>query len=462
MSPAWIAALISESGEAVDLNGDGDTADEVLAVHGVSAPAGSWIETATAADRVEATGDAVALATAEAAQGSVDLSGDGDASDRVLQVFDAATQTLTNTGAEVEEFATGSHLIALRTAESAQGVDLNGDGDLGDFVLQVFDLTTSTLLNSGQTAIPCDQEACDPRTPYRVLDDTVRFLTLESAQGEDLNGDGDTDDVILQIFNAGLASSGAAQTIGLESPVRRLAVGALPEARTVAAGARVHAGFVTALGAVALGSAAGPLGGPTGDVAYVAGGRCVEVLDQACSGQARCPGGRCGSDGWCERPLGPCRSAADCPSGAECRAEPVVATAVDSDGDELPDRWDNCPNVPNVRQRDSDGDGIGDACEPVCGDGVVQEGQECDGEPFCRPDCTLYRCGAPSQRRDVSASGALGVLRAAVGSAVCDRCVCDVDGNGRTTARDALASLSRAVGLPVDLRCPVCQVAGVR
>ncbi|RMF25410.1 MAG: hypothetical protein D6760_01035 [Deltaproteobacteria bacterium] len=459
-SPAWIAALVSESGEGADLNGDGDTLDDVASVHGASAPAGSWTDTGVAADRLEVSGDDVVLATPESAQAGVDLTGDGDGSDRVLEVFDAAAQSLTNTGAAVEEFAAGGHLVALRTSESAQGADLNGDGDTGDFVLQVFDLATSTLLNSGQTAVPCDMEACDPRAPYRVLDDTVRFLTLESAQGEDLNGDGDTDDLILQIFNAGLAGGGSAQTIGAPGAVRQLAVAASPLARTVVEGARVRAGFVTTVGAVVEAAGANPLGGLTGDLAYTARGRCVEVLPQTCSSDRPCSAGRCGDEGWCERLMGPCQSDGDCPSGAECRAAPVVATATDSDGDELPDRWDNCPLVPNVRQRDSDGDGIGDACEPVCGDGVVEEGQECDGEPFCRSDCTLYRCGAPSQRRDVSASGALEVLRAAVGAAECDPCVCDVDGSGRTTARDALATLGRAVGLPVELRCPVCRAAG--
>jgi len=40
----------------------------------------------------------------------------------------------------------------------------------------------------------------------------------------------------------------------------------------------------------------------------------------------------------------------------------VPATQVDTDGDGVPDELDNCPTVPNPDQKDSDFDGVGDAC----------------------------------------------------------------------------------------------------
>ncbi|GIR69382.1 MAG: hypothetical protein CM15mP74_06330 [Halieaceae bacterium] len=54
----------------------------------------------------------------------------------------------------------------------------------------------------------------------------------------------------------------------------------------------------------------------------------------------------------------------------QCPATPqgaaVNATGCsDADGDGVPDTEDCCPNVPNPDQEDSDGDGVGDACEPV-------------------------------------------------------------------------------------------------
>jgi hypothetical protein len=40
------------------------------------------------------------------------------------------------------------------------------------------------------------------------------------------------------------------------------------------------------------------------------------------------------------------------------------ARGPDSDADRVSDAQDNCPDVPNSDQQDSDGDGRGDACDP--------------------------------------------------------------------------------------------------
>lgn len=56
----------------------------------------------------------------------------------------------------------------------------------------------------------------------------------------------------------------------------------------------------------------------------------------------------------------------------------------------------------------------------------------------------------------VNATDGLFVLRASVGLASCDVCVCDVNGSGSVSATDALAVLQIAVGQPVPLQCPPC------
>jgi len=100
------------------------------------------------------------------------------------------------------------------------------------------------------------------------------------------------------------------------------------------------------------------------------------------------------------------------------------STAADSDGDGICDAQDNCPDVPNPDQKDSNGDGVGDACpggsppgvacrngDPSCIPGTGSQRTEClveavvrgakgvpavrctDGDPTCDADPTPGRCG---------------------------------------------------------------------
>ena len=67
------------------------------------------------------------------------------------------------------------------------------------------------------------------------------------------------------------------------------------------------------------------------------------------------------------------------------------------------------------------------------------------------------RCGFPvSNGAKPAASDALFVLKAAVGSAECDLCVCDINGSGGVAAGDALTTLKAAVGIQVSYDCPPC------
>jgi len=104
---------------------------------------------------------------------------------------------------------------------------------------------------------------------------------------------------------------------------------------------------------------------------------------------------------------------------------------VDSDVDGVADDVDNCPTIPNPDQADEDDNDIGDVC-----------------------DCP-HDCADPAEAfGKVTATDALHVLRAAVGTAMCHVCVCDVDDSGAIVASDSLRTLQFAVNLPVDLNCP--------
>ena len=65
-------------------------------------------------------------------------------------------------------------------------------------------------------------------------------------------------------------------------------------------------------------------------------------------------------------------------------------------------------------------------------------------------------CADPNDDGAVTATDALFILRAGVGSETCADCVCDANGSGSVTATDALLALQVAVGLDVPLNCPPC------
>ena len=78
--------------------------------------------------------------------------------------------------------------------------------------------------------------------------------------------------------------------------------------------------------------------------------------------------------------------------------------------------------------------------------------------PFAAvPHAALGDCGQPaSTGSSPVATDALVALRAAVGTATCEPCVCDVDGSGATTASDAARILRVSVGQPHSFDCPEC------
>ena len=98
---------------------------------------------------------------------------------------------------------------------------------------------------------------------------------------------------------------------------------------------------------------------------------------------------------------------------------------------------------------------------PYCGDGVVEDNEECDdgntvAGDGCDANCTAaIICGDANDNDHIQTSDALLVLRAAIGQHVaCPKDRCDADGDEVVRASDSLRVLKRAVGQSVVMACP--------
>jgi len=177
-----------------DLNGDGDTHDVVLFVYDLTTAAGGTgtaTNTGWAVRSYQMDALHVVFTTPEGRQ-RAHLNADGDERDRVVQVFNLNTSTVTNTGlaADFFDFA-GGDWISIHVSERRQGYTvLNGDFDTADTVLFLFQISTHTIINTGRAvfASQVSPEACIFTVPERAQHHT------------DLNGDGDTADRVVEVY----------------------------------------------------------------------------------------------------------------------------------------------------------------------------------------------------------------------------------------------------------------------
>ena len=223
-----------------DLNGDGDTVDNVLHIADLTTftTRSTGLSGASAYRAIQApllpASDGRAMVPVNESRQGRDLNGDGDFADNVLQSLDVRSGRSRNTGIAVagESFFAvtafdcplmirGETFVSLLLQEGSN--DLNSDGDTTDLVLHILDVATGRLTNLGRaagTSTPPESELdldfsfagmaptqgplsgfAGPSVPAddgAGLGDAYVFLVSESAQGNiDLNGDGDTDDKVV-------------------------------------------------------------------------------------------------------------------------------------------------------------------------------------------------------------------------------------------------------------------------
>lgn len=186
---------------AADANGDGDAFDDVL--HYFDAASSTMTNLASAIEGFQLDSQHLAFGVREFRQAATDLNGDGDTADLVLHLHDLAAGTTVNLGtdATLGFKLDGETLLAFGAWEPGQGVgDLNGDGDISDYVLHVYDIVSGTLIN-------LEVDPSGGFQSFQVDGKTLSFGVQEQAQGAtDLNLDGDTADIVLHYYQAGAAS----------------------------------------------------------------------------------------------------------------------------------------------------------------------------------------------------------------------------------------------------------------
>jgi hypothetical protein len=162
----------------------------------------------------------VAFRYSEAGQG-VNGNGDADTNDAVFAVYDIAAATLTETGfaGPQASLALDDGYVAFLVVEWQQGdTDLNGDGDTDDWVLHLYDhsLQTTSNLTSASST-----------NSHGIAAGKVAVEVREEEEGTDLNGDADTDDAVLLLHevagglptNLGLATGGSTWVLGMSDEV---------------------------------------------------------------------------------------------------------------------------------------------------------------------------------------------------------------------------------------------------
>lgn len=195
-----LVLMVSEAKEgAQDFNGDGDATDLVLFTGLVGGPPPSYAGTTVSV--VGGVGDTLLLSVSEVSAGFVDLNGDGDVDDQVLHRHDLVSGITTNLGAAIQAMPlAGASVMGVVVNECYANADFNFDGDLDDVVLGIYDDRTGALFNTLHSLAFANKYWFLER--FDVRGSQVAFGALEAGDRVDHNGDGDTDDRVVFVYDS--------------------------------------------------------------------------------------------------------------------------------------------------------------------------------------------------------------------------------------------------------------------
>jgi len=142
-------------------------------------------------------GSVCAFTTSEDAAGQ-DLNDDGDTKDSVIRYYDFETQTITNTGIMGEYPVLQGDRIVFTVNEQDINKDLNEDGTILGRFIHYYDLNTGHVVNTRQLGTEPD-----------IYEDTITFYVWERWIGQDLNGDGDQWDPIVDTYRIAVTEMSA-------------------------------------------------------------------------------------------------------------------------------------------------------------------------------------------------------------------------------------------------------------
>jgi hypothetical protein len=225
LTPKLLAVAVDEKKQGnQDLDGDGDTDDVVCFVrdHASGTVVNLKLDCSSG---LSASDDLVGFVVQEYHQGKQDLNGDRDATDDVAQVYRLGMQRPINLARDASGgLVVDGGKVVFGMAEEAQAKrDLNRDMDVLDTVLQVYDPVKNSVSNSG-LAIDSDLTSGEGIVVFRVSE-TDQF-------NRDINRDGDADDSIVHVLygaTGGIASTNGSGTDFLSATARAVTF-AMPEA----------------------------------------------------------------------------------------------------------------------------------------------------------------------------------------------------------------------------------------